>query len=265
MKKRKGEFDDTWFDKLDAIVAGNNDGKADDDELLQVAAKLAVALSPLNQAQSNGQQSPHPPEHTRRSMITNVARRSKSSQRRMFWRSLLAVAAILFLVFGIGSTCATSPRVSAAAIQVSRQVWQTATSFEQVDASSIAILSVKNSGMRPLLPVKLPANTESVEFGIVVDSSNPRAFTAFVADYRIMGQDISVYEQPLDLTTPSLGAQTVQIGSLTGQLFQDNAGNRILQWFQDGMTCQMASTLPANELIMVARQFQPIADWQFIL
>jgi Domain of unknown function (DUF4367) len=129
----------------------------------------------------------------------------------------------------------------------------------------VALLALKNAGVRPLLPVEVPAGTQSVEFGIITDSTDPRAFTAFVADYRIAGQDVSAYERPADLVFPSSAAQSVYIGSMKGQLFQDDAGNSILQWYQDGMTCQLASTLPANELIAIARQFQPITSWELIL
>ena len=175
------------------------------------------------------------------------------------------MAAVLFVLFGVGGACTASPQVSAATLNAGRQVWQAATSFEQIDASSVALLSLKNGGVRPLLPVELPAGTQSVEFGIITDSSDPRAFTAFAADYRISGQDISVYEQPANLVFPSSAAQNISIGSIKGQLFQDDAGNSILRWYQNGMTCQIASTLSANELIAIARQFQPIASWELIL
>jgi Sigma-70 region 2/Domain of unknown function (DUF4367) len=175
-------------------------------------------------------------------------------------------------IFRIARNCAADyfrrrrPEVSLEELVTSERP-RVLSSEEQVlaDEERRILLALKNAGVRPLLPVEVPAGTQSVEFGIITDSTDPRAFTAFVADYRIAGQDVSVYERPADLVFPSSAAQSVYIGSMKGQLFQDDAGNSILQWYQDGMTCQLASTLPANELIAIARQFQPITSWELIL
>jgi hypothetical protein len=265
MNERRDGYDETWFNRLDAIVTGKETPSPEDDELLHVAAKLSDALASTRGFDSAGERNRWPTRAHLQPRQSVSSLPVPSFKRRLFLRGLLAVAALLFVLFGVGGACTTSPQVSAATVNAGRQFWQAATSFEQFDASSVALLSLKNAGVRPLLPVELPAGTQSVEFGIITDNTNPHIFTAFAADYRVTGQDISVYERPADLVLPSSAAQSISIGSIKGQLFQDDAGNSILRWYQNGMTCQMASTLPANELVAIARQFQPIRNWELIL
>jgi uncharacterized membrane protein YgdD (TMEM256/DUF423 family) len=287
----RDSLDETWFDKLDAIITGAEVPTPDDDELLRLSAKLSDALSPL----SRGVGLPRPRDpvpllragqahaptgsaiRTFGSHSVDALRRAGQAHAptervgrtlRPKWhlvRNLVTIAAVLFVLFGVGGACTASSQVSAETLNAGRQIWQAATSFQQIDASSAALLSLKNERVRPLLPVELPSGTQSVEFGIIADMTDPHIFTAFVADYHIAEQDISVYERAVDLELPSSQAQVVHIGSFKGQLFQDNSGNSVLQWYQDGITCQMASTLPAGELIVLAKHFQPIANWQLIV
>ncbi len=262
MKRRRENYDDAWFAKLDAIVTGRETPASEDDDLLHVAAKLADALSPLNQLDTSNARASHLTSTD--SQLPRPTMASARSRKRSLLQTLLTIAAVLFVLFGIVGACPTNTQVAAATRDVGQHIWQSATSFEQIDASSIALLAAKKAGVRPLLPATVPANTQSVEFGIVTDDTSPQSFRAFVADYRITGQDVSIYEQATNLVVPSSAAQNIPVGLSEGHLFQDNAGNSILQWYQDGMTCQMASTLPAHELLTLARQFHPITRWDLI-
>jgi len=261
--KRRDDYDAAWFAKLDAIVTGRKTPAPEDDDLLHVAAKLADALSPLNTSDRSDVRDSHSTSVNSQLQqhIIAPARSGKSS----LLRILLTTAAVLFVLFGIVGACPANTQVVAATRNVGQHIWQATTSFEQIDASSIALLAAKRSGVRPLLPATVPANTQSVEFGIITDDTNSQAFRAFTADYRITGQDVSIYEQAENLVVPSSAAQNVSVGLSEGHLFQDNAGNSILQWYQDGMTCQMASMLPAHELLTLARQFHPITRWELIV
>ncbi len=262
MRRRRKNYDDAWFAKLDAIVTGRETPTPEDDDLLHVAAKLADALAPLNNSDRLEVRDSHGINvNPQRQHHTIAVARSRKS---LLLRVLLTTAAVLFVLFGIVGACPVNTQVVAATRSVGQQIWQDATSFEQIDASSIALLAAKKSGIRPLLPTTVPAETQSVEFGIITDDTNPQVFRAFTADYRITGQDVSIYEQATNLVVPSSAAQNVSVNTYEGHLFQDNAGNSILQWYQDGMTCQMASTLPAHELLTLARQFHPITRWELI-
>lgn len=257
MKRRKENHDDAWFAKLDAIVTGRETPTPEDDDVLHVAAKLADALAPLNTLNTEDMQDmnttsthvSHPPTMP-----------VKSGKRSLLWR-VLTTAAVLFVLFGIVGACPANTQI----VNAGQHIWEAATSFEQIDASSLAFLAAKKSGVRPLLPAILPANTQSIEFGIITDETNPQAFRAFTADYRITGQDVSLYEQATNLVIPSSAAQNISINTYEGQVFQDTSGTSILQWYQDGMTCQMASTLSLHELLALARQFHPITQWELIV
>ncbi len=264
MNEHRDEFDETWFDKLDAIITGKENPSPEDDDLLHVAAKLSEAFSGINVLGTVHEPKQRPAKAYRQARQNEAALIIMRPKYRLLLRGLLTTAAIVFVLFSAGGACPASSRVSAATLKVGKQIWQAATSFEQVDASSVALLVVKEARVRPLLPIELPAGTQSVEFGLITDSTDPRAFIAFAADYRVMGQDMSVYERPANLVYPSSEAQNISIRSIKGQLFQDASGNSILQWYQDGMTCQIASMLPAQELVAIARQFKPITSWELI-
>ncbi len=263
MKRRKENYDEAWFAKLDAIITGREAPTPEDDDLLHVAAQLADALSPLNQLEmsdvQDAQSTPVVNPQVQRQTIAPAR-----SRKRPLLQTLLTAAAVLFVLFGVVGACPANTQVAAATRNVGQHIWQAATSFEQIDASSIALLATKKAGVRPLLPATVPANTQSVEFGIITDDTNPRLFRAFIADYRVAGQDVSIYEQATDLVVSSSAAQNITIGLSEGHLFQDNAGNSILQWYQNGMTCQIASTLPRDELLALARQFRQVTRWELI-
>ena len=263
MKGHNDDYDETWLAKLDAIVARSETPSQEDDELLHVAAKLVDALSPLNKLETPRRHNLNPT--SKNPQLQHSTTVSMISRKRSLLRVLLTTAALLFVLFGVVGACPMTTQVSIATRNVGQQIWQEATSFEQIDASSIAFLAVKRAGVRPLLPEVVPADTQSIEFGIVTDDTNAQNFAAFVAEYRIAGQDVSVYEQNANLVTASSAAQNVTFGINEGHLFQDNAGNSILQWYQDGMTCQIASTLPIHELLTLARQFHPITRWELIV
>ncbi len=261
MKRRGENPDEEWFARLDAITTEKETPTPQDDELLHVAAKLTDALSPLNSSDALPMQNFRSIQVSTQAPATMQARRKKRS----LLQTLLTTAAVLFALFGIVGACPANTSVVAATRDAGQRIWQAATSFEQIDASSLALLAAKRAGVRPLLPVTVPANTQSVEFGIVTEDTSPQAFRAFIADYSIAGQDVSIYEESTNLVVPSSAAQNITVGLSEGHLFQDNAGNSILQWYQDDMTCQIASTLPIDMLLALARQFHPIARWDLIL
>ena len=147
------------------------------------------------------------------------------------------------------------------------QVWHASTSLDQVKGLSVASLSRPHAGLKPLplLPAVLPADTQASAYGVITDQSDPNLLTTFVADYHIGGQDVLLYEQPSDLPFSSSAAKMVHIGTIEGQLFQDDAGNNALQWYQHGMVCQITSKLPVKRLVALASGFQPIKNWDLIL
>lgn len=56
-----------------------------------------------------------------------------------------------------------------------------------------------------------------------------------------------------------------QINGISGQLFQGEAGDNALQWYQHGMLCQVTSKVPVYRLVALAGGFEPIKSWDLLL
>jgi hypothetical protein len=244
-----------WLDELDAIVAGRDSSAAQNDELLQLAERLAIGLKPLQGMDEAAEQ-------RRQRLLRRLrARPAQAAQQRVYrLRSRLLVAALLVAVlisgvFGAG-------RIWGAA----GQVWNAATSLNQLQGISVAGLSRPHAGLHPLplLPTALPEDTQSAAYGVITDAHDRNLLKVFVADYRVAGQDVSLYEQPSSFFFISPSAHPVSIGGLQGQVFEDSTGTHALQWYQDEMVCQFTSTLPVEQLVALARLFQPITNWDLI-
>jgi hypothetical protein len=249
MNHEQGQPTPDWLDDLDAIIAGHESPAASEDELLQLAQQLTERLTPLRRMDRAAEQ--------RRQHLLGRLHATQSKQPARA-RSALLVALLLMAVLASG-TVGAGTLWSAAS-----HVWNAATSLQQVQGISIAHLARPRPGLHPLplLPVALPRDTDGAAYGVIADAHDPNLLKVFVADYRIAGRDVSLYEQPSSFPLTSLAAHMVRIGALEGQVFQDEAGNHALQWYQDGMECQLTSTLPVDRLVALASVFQPIKEWE---
>ncbi|GLV60038.1 hypothetical protein KDH_68610 [Dictyobacter sp. S3.2.2.5] len=261
MNEPEHNFDERWWQRLDAIASGQQAPDEDDDELLRVAGKLTQALSPLSISDYRKQQERQPwPEP----LQLHANRLHRQAWRRSLLHRCLMVVALFLLFVGVSGACPLGSQLSAQTLQAGRDVWQASSSFEQVNISSVALVALKTTGKRPLLPRLLPAGAEALKAGLIADSTDPRLFMVFSADYRILEQELLVYEQPGNLLFPASSAQPITIGAVQGQLFQDEQGHHTLRWFQEGMTCQVMSQLPISELVAIARQFRPLPSWELL-
>jgi hypothetical protein len=184
---------------------------------------------------------------------------SRKPMHRLSRLSMLIAALLLLVAVGV--------RFIAPLGDGAAQVWHISTSLDQINGVTIGSLTRPHAGLMPLplLPTALPSGTQASTYGVITDVSNPNILTTFVADYHVEGQDILLYEQPSALPYSSSIAKTVSIGTIQGQLFQDEAGNNALQWYQHGMECQITSNLPVNKLVALASIFQPIKSWDLII
>ena len=253
MKSNHDGYGDNWLDDLEAVIAGDVSSSEENEELLHVAKRLASALAPLREIA--GSRAPSPIQSRQSRMRLPTLRRPLP---------VLLIAALLLLV------CITGG-LSAPGIvgfwNGAKQVLHASISLDQINGVSIASMERPHAGLKPLplLPMTLPTNTQASTYGVLTDTSNPNVMTTFVADYRINGQDMQLYEQPSDVAFLSTTAQMVQIGAREGQLFQDDAGDHALQWYQSNMLCQLTSKLPVALLIEIASVFQPIKSWDLLL
>lgn len=258
MKQNHDGYDSDWLDNLEAIMAGDAPlPDEEDEELLHVATRLASALAPLREmagtnASRNASALPSMPTKLRWMKLPQAPLRTG-----------LLVAALLLLVGILGSISAIG---TAPFFNGTSQVLHASTSLDQINGVSIASLARPHAGLKPLplLPTTGPFTLQASTYGVLTDASDANSMTAFVAGYRINGHDVLLYEQPSDVAFLSTTAQSVRIGTREGQLFEDDAGNYALQWYQNNMLCQLTSKLPVALLLQVARSFQPIKSWDLI-
>lgn len=258
MNSNQDRYDGDWLDSLDSLIAGDALPPEEDADLLPVATRLASALAPLREASRRASKQRF---HANPHIANGQPGRKRRVRQRFAPAQLLAVALLLLLsLVGIGV------KEGAAWWQGAHGVLQQMTSLDQINGISIASLSPPHAGLKPLplLPASFPANTQASTYGVLTDASNPNRMTTFVADYHINGQDVQLFEQPSTVMFLSTTAQTVQIGALQGQLFQNSAGDHALQWYQNNMLCQLTSKLPVTLLVQLASSFRTIGSWDLL-
>ncbi len=258
MNDNDDRYSDHWLDRLNGIIEGDSLPSKVDEDLLHVATRLASALAPLREtARTRAVSGPY----THSYMPFRQSQKRFQTRKRLALMRLAIAAMLLFICL----TCISTIGV-ATLLHDAHQVLQTSTSLDQINGIPIASLSRPHAGLKPLplLPTVLPANTQASTYGVLTDATNPNIMTTFVADYHINGQDVQLFEQPSDTAFLSTTVQTVQIGTRQGQLFQDEAGNHALQWYQNNMLCQLTSKLPVTLLIQLASVFQPIKSWDLL-
>lgn len=250
---------EAWLDKLDAIAAGDNISSASDDELLQLAERLVTVLAPLQEMRRAAER-----RHQR--LPAHLRVRYAGARRRPVQRLRLAVLVATLLVVALVVGMLSRGGLEAIWGGATR-AWHASTSLDQINVVSMATLSRPHAGLKPLplLPAALPNDTQGAAYGVITDQTNPNVLVTFVADYRIAGQDVLLYEQPSYGPFSSSIAKPVHIGTIEGQLFRDDAGNNALQWYQHGMVCQITSRLPVQRLLALASLFQPIKSWDLLL
>lgn len=251
---------DSWLERLDEIIAGENVPSATDDELHQLAMQLVTALGPLREIRASA-------EIKQQRIPSNLlVRHARISQKRLSFPTRFCLFITILLLFVFVLTLISSGGLTAIQNNVVK-VWHTSTSLDQINGISVASLSRPHAGLKPLplLPTLLPGGTQATAFGVITDESHPNILKTFVADYRIDGKDVLLYEQPSYGPFLSSIAKVVRIGTIPGQLFQDDTGNNALQWYQHGMLCQVTSKLSVDRLVARAGVFQPIKSWDLLL
>src|SRR5437660_317764 len=98
MDEKQEEADGTWLDRLDEIADGVDEPSPDDDELLQLARHMHVALAPFRELDA--------PALAHRRRLRGHLRAQfaakRSWQRWVFRPLLVAAALLLFILLGPG-------------------------------------------------------------------------------------------------------------------------------------------------------------------
>src|SRR5690349_834215 len=99
MNEKQEEAEGTWLDRLDEIVDGVDEPSPDDDELLQLARHMRVALAPFQELDA--------PVRAQRQRLkgqlrAKLATQKRSWQRWVFRPLMVAAALLLFILLGPG-------------------------------------------------------------------------------------------------------------------------------------------------------------------
>jgi hypothetical protein len=252
MHEKQEEADGLWLDRLDEIADGVDEPSPGDDELLQLARHVHVALAPFREldtpARAHGQR-------LRRQLRSQLVPQ-RSWQRWIFRPLMVAAALLLFILLGPGfifeSNLAGQNNHSNAEVPG----WHMS---DLPSTQSYQVLSLTR--MPHSLVLLVPTNLVPNAYVLAMHSSAYGANTS-IRSYLIYEQDALIYEAP----SPPLPAiaysnsayQTVYAGSVPVFVIHTAAGNNRLEWYQNGLLCDFISEQPVAQLLPMVRQLQPV-------
>lgn len=234
------ELDEAWFDRLDALIAGEElPASTDDDELLQMAARLKDLFAPLRTLHNDkdgklielfGESKNFEDDLPGRFVLPEKPVRLKRS----FSQKLLAiVAAAVFLVLGVRMLF--PPLLAQMAHQ--GQQFGSILRFQGDDTSAVS-----GDDSDPTL---------TGNFAIKYGGSHHYWYNCHLAMY---GYNAFLYVEPhsRSLVSASKGLQVVKLGTIKGFLDHDSDGKSVVIWPQRGMDYYLFSKLPSRELVNLA-------------
>ncbi len=252
MNEKREEADGMWLDRLDEIADGVDEPSPDDDELLQLARHMHIALAPFREldapALAHGQR-------LRRQLRAQLA--PKPSWQRWVFRPLMVAAALLlFILLGPGFIFELN---LAGQNNHSSRVVQGWHMPDLPSTQSYEILSLTHIPQSLVLLV--PTNLVPNAYVLAIHVSTYRANTS-TQSYLIYEQNALIYEAP----SPPLPAiaysnpayQTVYAGSVPIFVTHTPDGNNRLEWYQNGLLCDFTSKQQVAQLLPMVRQLQPV-------
>jgi len=252
MNEQQEEADGTWLDRLDEIADGVDEPSPDDDELLQLARQMRVALAPLRELDA--------PARAHRQRLRGQLRAQLASRRSwqkwVFRPLMVAAALLLFILLGPGLVFELNVAGQSNHGSNDVQGWHMP-DLPSVD--SYEMLSLTH--MPPGLVLLLPRNLQPNAYLLAINTDSYGATTP-VRGYLIYEQNALIYELP----SPSFPAfasstsayQTVYMGNTPIFVTQTRDGNNRLEWYQNGLLCDFVSDQPIAQLVDMVRQLQLI-------
>src|ERR1700694_2387433 len=252
MKEKPDEVNDAWLDRLDEIVEGMDTTSPDDDELLQIAGRLTVALAPYRELDAPGRAHRQRLGVQLRTQLTHSA-----SLKKWFFRPLMVAAAILiFVVLGPGIVIEFTPvGIQNNHLNKNVQGWEM-TDLPSTNTYNIA-LPANLHGLLLLIPTNIVPNG----YLIAVNTSAYRSGHVMKA-YLVYEQDSIIYETPSPPLSPAAytnsGYQTVHIGTTPGFLSRTRDGQNRLEWYQAGLLCDLVGKQSPEELVAMVEALETV-------
>ncbi|HLX57044.1 MAG TPA: hypothetical protein VKR83_08475 [Ktedonobacteraceae bacterium] len=258
MNEKQEEVDERWLDRLDEIVDGVDESSPEDDELLQLARQLHVALAPFRELDA-----PARAHRQRLRSRLRVQLAHTHSWKKWALRPLMVAAAVLFFILlGPGVifelNLAGQNNHPGAGVHGAHglQGWQMSGLPSTLSYDILPPANIPR-GLVLLLSTGLAPNA----YLLAVNVNNYGA-DAPVKGYLVYEQNALIYETP----SPPLPAiansnsvyQTVYAGINRVFVAHSGDGQNRLEWYQDGLLCDLVSDQPVAQLVAMIRQLQPV-------
>lgn len=251
MNEKHEEAEEAWLDRLDEIVDGIDEPSPDDDELLQLARHMHVALAPFRELDAPAR------AHRQRlkgQLRTSLATRKRSWQRWFLRPLMVAAALLLFILFGPGLIFELNLAGQNTRLSSDVQGWHMP-NLPSVDSYEMLSPIRMPSNIVLLVPTNLAPNAYLLAININTYGTN-----ASVPGYLIYEQNALIYEAP----SPPLPAiaytapvyQTLHAGTIPVFVAHIDSGNTRLEWYQNGLLCDFVSNQPLAQSLAMIQQLQ---------
>lgn len=252
MSEKYEEVDETWLDRLDEITDGIDEPAPDDDELLQLARHMHIALAPFRELDAPAR------AHRQRLKGHLYARLAHKRQwKRWVFRPLMVAAALLlFILLGPGLIFELNVAGQNSHISNNVQGWHMPDLPSTQSYQVLPLIDIPQ-GMKLLMPTNLLPNAYLLATNIDTYGANTAT-----QGYLVYEQNALIYESP----SPPLPAfayahpsyQTIYAGNTPVFVTHTANGSNRLEWYQDGLLCDFVSNQPVAQLLEMVRQLQPI-------
>ena len=260
MNEKQEEAEGMWVDRLDEIVEGVDEPSPDDDELLQLARHMRVALAPFQELDA--------PTRAHRQRLkgqlrARLATQKRSWQRWVFRPLMVAAALLLFVLLGPGLIFElnlvgqnTHPGINDTHPGTLVQGWHMP---DLPPMNSYEMLSTNR--MPSNLVLLVPANLVPNAYLLAINTSTSGA-NASTQGYLIYEQNALIYEAPSP-PLPSIAYtdpvyQTLYAGTTPVFVTPTGSGNTRLEWYQNGLLCDFVSNQPLAQSLAMIQQLQLI-------
>ncbi len=254
MNEKQEDAERSWEDRLDEIVDGIDEPSPDDDELLQLARQIRVALAPLRELDA--------PARTHRQRLkgqlrARLATRKHSWQRWVFRPLMVAAALLLFILLGPGLIFELNLAGQNTHPGTNVQGWHMP-DLPPVDSYEMLSPTHKPSNLVLLVPTNLVPNAY-----LLAINPNTYGANASTQDYLVYEQNALIYETsspPLPTiayTNPVY--QTLYAGNIPIFVMQSGDGNARLEWYQNGLLCDFVSNQPLAQSLAMIQQLQLVS------
>jgi len=255
MKEKPDEVkdvEDDWLDRLDEIVEGMETTAPDDDELLQIAGRLTVALAPYRELDA-----PARAHRQRLGMQLRTQLAHPASLKKWLFRPLMVAAAILiFVVLGPGIVFEFTPvGIQNNHLNKNVQGWEM-TDLPSTNTYNIAA-PINLHGLLLLIPTHIASNGYLIAMNRSVYGSGN-----VMRAYLVYEQDAIIYETPSPPLPPAVytnsGYQLVHIGAIPGFLSHTRDGQNRLEWYQAGLLCDLVGKQSPEELVAMVEALEAV-------